>query len=68
MNWNSDCKDLVRKEPETPFPFKRLAGTEEYNSTNLIIYHQLNTTTFAEDKFDASIGNWVSTFFDIQTA
>ncbi|MCJ1247925.1 hypothetical protein MMC30_005140 [Trapelia coarctata] len=54
--------------PESPFHFARLASTVPTNGTVFYMYHQIDNVTFAEDKYDMSIGHWASTNITIATA
>ncbi|MCJ1433832.1 hypothetical protein MMC27_003197 [Xylographa pallens] len=46
--------------PPSIFPFARLGSTTELNSTAVYLYHQLNDTAFAEDKYDTVGSFWTS--------
>ena len=54
--------------PDSQFPFSRLAGISPANSTRLLVYHQLNASTFVEDEWDSSVGGWVSRHLTISMA
>lgn len=54
--------------PNSPFPFARLAGTSHENGTKILLYHQLNASTFAQDDWDSAVGGWVSDAFTIPMA
>ena len=43
--------------PASPFPFARFAAI---NSSAFYLYHQINSTVFAEDVWDSAALNWVS--------
>ena len=45
------------KKPASPFPFARFAAV---NSSAFYLYHQINSTIFAEDVWDSGARNWVS--------
>lgn len=48
--------------PRSSFPFTRLAKAFSVNdSTVTFLYHQLDTSTFAEEQWDTSIGDWLPT-------
>ena len=51
--------------PQSPFPFSRLASMVPTNGSHFFIYHQLNVSSFAEDRWDDSLGGWVSNSFEI---
>ena len=42
--------------PKSPFPFARFAAV---NQTNFYLYHQINSSHFAEDVWDSEALNWV---------
>ena len=44
--------------PKNNFPFTRLARATTLDSQTTYLYHQMNETTFAEESFDASMGEW----------
>ena len=52
----------------SPFPFTRLAATSFIGSTAFYLYHQINTSTFAEDVWDTTVSSWSSSYISIQTA
>ena len=47
--------------PSSEFPFKRLASVTLTDGSATYLYHQMNGTTFAEEQWDDSLQNWVST-------
>lgn len=47
--------------PKNPFPFARLASTTLDDGSVTFLYHQMNSTTIAEEKWDDSLSDWVST-------
>ena len=51
--------------PESPFPYRRLGGFSPDNGSVLYLYHQINSTTFAEDHWNQASGFWDSTNFTI---
>lgn len=53
--------------PMSSFPFTRLAGLSDANSSTVFIYHQLNASTFAEDQWDSTSG-WISNAITISMA
>ena len=56
-------------EPETQFPFKRLAGTTGGGSDSgkVYLYHQVNGTNVAEDVYNTDGGFFSSSYFSIET-
>ena len=54
-------------QPQSKFPFKRLAGTTVGGGSDIYLYHQMNQTFFAEDMYDLDGGFFTSTYFDIST-
>ncbi|KAL9118691.1 MAG: hypothetical protein Q9187_004762 [Circinaria calcarea] len=46
-----------QKAPASPFPFARFAAI---NDTAFYLYHQINSSVFAEDIWDSGARNWVS--------
>ncbi|KAL8786987.1 MAG: hypothetical protein Q9195_007965 [Heterodermia aff. obscurata] len=46
--------------PRSPFPFARMAGLSDTNSSSMFIYHQLNASAFVEELWDGSEGVWTS--------
>ena len=65
LTLSTDMFKTLPSLPHSSFPFKRLAGTSLVNGTSFFIYHQLNSSTFAEDQWDNSLGGWVSNSFEI---
>lgn len=49
------------KTPRNPFPFARLASTTLADASLTFLYHQMNSTTIAEEQWDGTIRDWVST-------
>ena len=47
--------------PNNTFPFSRLASTTPAGSTYTYLYHQINGTTFAEERWDSAEGTWTTT-------
>ena len=46
--------------PESSFPFARMGGFADSNSSSFYIYHQLNASAFAEDHWDDTQKFWTS--------
>ncbi|KAL8871332.1 MAG: hypothetical protein Q9174_002813 [Haloplaca sp. 1 TL-2023] len=54
--------------PDSGFPYHRLAGTLGTNQTKTYLYHQLDGTTLAEDMWDGDeTGFWISKNITIDT-
>ena len=51
--------------PPSLFPFARLGSTTLLNSTVVYLYHQLNETAFAEDKYDTVGSFWTSSILGL---
>lgn len=48
--------------PISPFPFRRLAVTKLDSTEGIYyLYHQINGTIFAEDRYDIATDVWYST-------
>lgn len=54
--------------PETEFPYTRLAVTVPFNASAYYLYHQLNQTTIAEDRWSPDSGVWVSNLITVPTS
>ena len=54
--------------PDTEFPYTRLAGTVPVNASAYYLYHQLNQTTIAEDRWSPDSGVWVSNLITVPTS
>ena len=48
------------KMPQSSFPYKRLAGLSTAGGNNLLVYHQVNGSAFAEEMWDQTVGGWTS--------
>ena len=55
-------------QPQSPFPYSRLAGTTGGNSSNVYLYHQINGTFLAEDMYNLDGGFFTTTYFNISTS
>lgn len=51
-------EDTLLKIPRNTFPFARLASASTLDNQTTYLYHQMNGTTFAEEPYDASVGEW----------
>lgn len=49
------------KTPRNTFPFARLASAILADASSSFLYHQMNSTTIAEEQWDGTIEDWVST-------
>ena len=63
-----ECRKPQVQQPSTPFPYRRLTGFNDANSTAMVFYHQLNATAFAEEQWNGEVGNWDSSIIHIETA
>lgn len=55
-------------QPQSKFPFSRLAGTTVGNSSDVYLYHQINGTSIAEDLYNLDGGFFTTTYFEISTS
>ena len=55
-------------QPQSPFPYSRLAGTTGGGSSNVYLYHQINGTFLAEDMYNLDGGFFTTTYFNISTS
>ena len=55
-------------QPQSPFPYSRLAGTTIGSSSNIYLYHQINGTFLAEDMYNVDGGFFTTTYFNISTS
>ena len=52
--------------PNNTFPFTRLAQVTPLDLSVTYLYHQINSTTFSEEKYDYGLGQWLpSTYFTV---
>lgn len=49
--------------PSNEFPFKRLASVTLTDGSATYLYHQMNGATFAEEQWDNSLQEWLSTAY-----
>ena len=49
--------------PKNTFPFARLASATTSDNQTTFLYHQMNETTFAEESFQVSMGEWGDTTY-----
>ena len=50
--------DITLEMPNNTFPFARLASASTLDNQTTYLYHQMNGTTFAEEAYYASVGEW----------
>lgn len=55
-------------QPQSRFPYSRLAGTTVGTSSNIYLYHQINGTFVAEDMYNLDGGFFTTTYFNISTS
>ena len=55
-------------QPQSSFPYSRLAGTTVVGSSNIYLYHQINGTYLAEDMYNLDGGFFTTTYFNISTS
>ena len=55
-------------QPQSPFPYSRLAGTTVGSRSNVYLYHQINGTFLAEDMYNIDGGFFTTTYFNITTS
>lgn len=55
-------------QPQSKFPFSRLAGTTAGNASDVYLYHQINETSIAEDMYNLDGGFFTTTYFEISTS
>ena len=51
-------EDNLLNTPKNTFPFARLASASTLDNQTTYLYHQMNGTTFAEEAYDAFVGEW----------
>ena len=44
--------------PDNEFPFARLASVTTSDQSMTFVYHQINSTTFAEEQWDFALNAW----------
>ncbi|CAD6590287.1 MAG: hypothetical protein ASARMPREDX12_004243 [Alectoria sarmentosa] len=54
--------------PESSFPYSRLAGAVGGNGSEVLLYHQVNKTGWAEDVYNLEGGFFKTSFFEVATA
>lgn len=53
--------------PKSPFPYSRLAGTVSGNGSEVLLYHQVNGTGWAEDAYNLDGGFFTTGYFEVET-
>ena len=53
--------------PGTGFPYPRLGGTTSVDDTEYFLYHQLNETAIAQEKWTPETGVWTMTTITLPT-
>ena len=64
-NHTRSVTTMPQEGPDTPFPYTRLATATQVNSTVFSLFHQINSTTFAEDIWDSQAMRWTTNHIDI---
>ena len=55
-------------QPQSPFPYSRLAGTTVGGRSDIFLYHQINQTAMAEDMYNLDGGFFTTRYFKISTS
>lgn len=55
-------------QPKSSFPYSRLAGALDGTSSNILLYHQINGTSWAEDSYNLDGGFFTTGYFQIATS
>ena len=55
-------------QPQSPFPYSRLAGTTVGAGSDIYLYHQINQTAIAEDMYNFDGGFFTTNYFDVATS
>ena len=66
LGYNGINSDSVA--PNVSFPFKRLASITSPGQKSSCLYHQINGTTVAEEHYDSSLTQWLSTYITLPNA
>ncbi len=53
--------------PQSAFPYSRLAGTVSGNGSDVLLYHQVNSTSWAEDAYNLDGGFFTTSYFEVAT-
>lgn len=54
-------------QPKSTFPYSRLAGAVGGNGSDVLLYHQINGTSWAEDVYNLDGGFFTTSYFDVAT-
>lgn len=54
-------------QPKSSFPYSRLAGSVDGTAGHILLYHQINGTTWAEDSYSLDGGFFTTGYFQIAT-
>lgn len=55
-------------QPKSSFPYSRLAGAVGGNGTDVLLYHQVNATSWAEDVYNLDGGFFTTSYFAVATS
>ena len=58
----------VDDAPNVSFPFTRLASITSPEQNTSYLYHQIDGTTLAEERYEYSLGQWLSTNITVPNA
>ena len=59
----AETNDKIIDASKNTFPFARLARATTIDQQITYLYHQMNGTTFAEETFEISVGDWGETTY-----
>ena len=54
-------------QPKSSFPYSRLAGAVAGNGSAVLLYHQINGTSWAEDSYNLDGGFFTTSYFEVAT-
>lgn len=54
-------------QPKSSFPYSRLAGAVGGNGSDVLLYHQINATSWAEDVYNLDGGFFTTSYFEVET-
>ncbi|CAF9911040.1 hypothetical protein IMSHALPRED_009905 [Imshaugia aleurites] len=54
-------------QPKSSFPYSRLAGTVGGNGSEVLLYHQINGTAWAQDAYNLDGGFFTTSYFEVAT-
>ncbi|CAF9936022.1 MAG: hypothetical protein ALECFALPRED_006664 [Alectoria fallacina] len=55
-------------QPKSSFPYSRLAGAVGGNGSDVLLYHQVNASSWAEDVYNLDGGFFTTSYFEVATA